>query len=105
LLRVRINQAAFAPLPFDATQKLPGEPSVMFDPGERQFVAEWPGCLDRPTAALLEAEKPPMPHARRAEILATARLMLGRQRKICDCGEGALRLVVCAIARGGRATL
>lgn len=82
----RINQAAFEPTPYDPTQKLPKGPSLMFDPGERAFVAEWlghlaagriGGSLCGPTASLLEARNPPMSDERKEEILANERVVMG----------------------------
>ncbi|WP_285709111.1 hypothetical protein [Erythrobacter oryzae] len=69
----RINQAAFAPPSYDNTRKLPCGPSVMFDPGERAFVAEWLGHL----AAGRVGGNPPMSDARKAEILANERVLRG----------------------------
>lgn len=70
----RINQAAFAPPPpYDNTQKLPSEASVMFDPGERAFVAGW---LRHVEAGRLGGN-PPMTDARKAEILANERVVMG----------------------------
>ena len=69
----RINQASFEPSPYDPTQKLPSGPSLMFDPGERQFVAEWLGHL----AAGRVGGNPPMSHERKEEILANERVVMG----------------------------
>jgi len=70
----RIDQASFGPPPpYDNTRKLPGGPSVMFDPGERAFVAEWLGHL----AAGRLGGNPPMSDARKAEILANERVVMG----------------------------
>lgn len=69
----RINQPSFAPPPYDNTQKLPSGPSLMFDPGERAFVAEWLGHL----AAGRIGGNPPMSDARKAEILANERVVMG----------------------------
>ena len=70
----RINQAAFAPPAHDNTCKLPSEASVMFDPGEREFVAAWLGHL----AAGRVGGNPPMSDETRAAILANERVLRGR---------------------------
>lgn len=70
---VRINQASFDPPPYDPTQRLPKGPSLMFDPGEQAFVAEWLGHL----AAGRVGGNPPMSDARKAEILANERVVMG----------------------------
>lgn len=69
----RINQPSFDPPSYDNTQKLPSGPSLMFDPGERAFVAEWLGHL----AAGRVGGNPPMSDARKAEIFANERLVMG----------------------------
>lgn len=69
----RINHAAFAPPSYDPTQRLPKGPTPLFDPGGRQFVAEW--------LAHVEAGRiggnPPMSDERKAEILANERVLMG----------------------------
>jgi len=69
----RINQASFDPPAYDPTQRLPKGPSVMFDPGEIAFVAEWLGHL----AAGRVGGNPPMSDERKAEILANERVLRG----------------------------
>jgi len=69
----RINQASFEPSPYDNTRKLPGGPSMMFDPGEHAFVAQWLGHV----AAGRIGGSLSMSDERRAEILANERVVMG----------------------------
>lgn len=67
----RINQASFDPPSRDNTQRPLKGPSLMFDPGEIAFVAEWLGHL----AAGRVGGNPPMSDERKAEILANERVL------------------------------
>lgn len=69
----RINRASSDPTPYDPTQKLPSGPSVMFDPGERQFEAEWLGHL----AAGRVGGNPSVSDEARAAMLANERIAMG----------------------------